>query len=175
MQQLHTTMIQYGTDYNYVKKATKKQYRDEDDFNMDFIFLSNVMMDHYPIIHHDTTNPLTETRDQRIGQEEFRRQLLKRYNGCVVTQNTHVVELEAAHLMPHRDGRDQSIDNGIILEANLHKTFDQYQWSIDPHTLKIVTNGSGSIENYRGRVVYVHENSKAYLNHHYMQYLMLKT
>ena len=165
-------MIHHGLNYKNVKKATKKQYRDEDDFNMDFTFLSNVMMDHYPIIHHNhLLNPLTETRDQRIGQEEFRSQLLQRYKGCVVTQNTHAAELEAAHLMPHRDGRDQSIDNGIILEANLHKTFDQYQWSIDPHTFQIVTNGSGSIEKHRGKVINVHENSKPYLKHHYKQYL----
>ena len=174
-------MTQYGIDEKNAIKATKKYYQDEDDMKMDFVFLSRVMGHQYPTIEPPTARPTTETREQRIGQEEFRNQLLQRYRGCIVTKNTHTAELEAAHLIPHHNGRDQTINNGIILEANLHKTFDKYQWSINPRTSTVITtkrgkatNGSGSIDKYQGMVVHVHPDSTQYLEHHYNHFSRLE-
>ena len=90
----------------------------------------------------------------RLSQSEFRSGLMDLYEyKCVVSSNSNPDELEAAHIVGVADGGDYMLSNGLILEANLHKTFDKYQWTINPNTLQIETNpnyGEGSINKYCG-------------------------
>ncbi|WP_294608299.1 HNH endonuclease signature motif containing protein [uncultured Roseovarius sp.] len=77
----------------------------------------------------------------RSGQGQFRRDLIKRYNGkCVVTKCAIREALEAAHVMPHTgDPKWDHADNGVLLRRDLHALFDDMLWSIDPasNTLRI--------------------------------------
>lgn len=103
----------------------------------------------------------------RLTQNEFRTQLMDLYQSrCVISSNSNPDELEAAHIVEVCDGGDYDISNGLILEANLHKTFDKYQWVINPDTLKIeVREGhSGSITKYVDKKIYLNLNPVLYSN-----------
>ena len=103
----------------------------------------------------------------RLTQNKFRTQLMDLYQSkCVISSNSNPDELEAAHIIEVCDGGNYDISNGLILEANLHKTFDKYQWTINPDTLKIeVREGhSGSITKYMDKKIYLTLNPVLYSN-----------
>lgn len=103
----------------------------------------------------------------RLTQNEFRLQLMDLYQSkCVISSNSNPDELEAAHIIEVCDGGNYDISNGLILEANIHKTFDKYQWTINPDTLKIeVKDGhSGSITKYLDKKINLDLNPILYSN-----------
>lgn len=103
----------------------------------------------------------------RLTQKEFRTQLMDLYQSrCVISSNSNPDELEAAHIMEVCSGGDYDISNGLILEANIHKTFDKYQWTINPDTMQIeVKEGHlGSISKYVGKKINLSLNPVLYSN-----------
>lgn len=103
----------------------------------------------------------------RLTQSEFRTQLIDLYQSrCVISSNSNPDELEAAHIVDVCDGGNYDISNGLILEANLHKTFDKYQWTINPDTLKIEVREehSGSITKYMDKKINLTLNPVLYSN-----------
>jgi hypothetical protein len=104
----------------------------------------------------------------RLSQTEFRNGLIQYYNSkCAITQNNSLEELEAAHIVELKDGGEYDVSNGFLLEANLHKTFDRYLWTINPDTLIIeaepnkITN---TVKNYIGKKVNLQLNPFLYTN-----------
>jgi hypothetical protein len=74
---------------------------------------------------------ITERRaiiQARIGQGQFRGDLLKKYGGkCAVTGVSVLSLLRASHIKPWRDSTNEeclNTDNGILLVANLDAAFD---------------------------------------------------
>ena len=120
-------------------------YPDEYIFKLDLELLVSTVYDQIKIVDIHS--------GMRLSQSEFRSGLMDLYSSkCVVSSNSNPDELEAAHIVGVADGGDYLLSNGLILEANLHKTFDKYQWAINPYTLQIETNpnyGEGSINKYR--------------------------
>jgi predicted restriction endonuclease len=60
-------------------------------------------------------------------------------------------ECEAAHIVPVAENGEYILFNGLLLGANIHKTFDKFLWSINPKTLMIEYKNNknvGSIANY---------------------------
>lgn len=103
----------------------------------------------------------------RLSQSEFRNILLKFYGKCVITQNDSLEELEAAHIVEHKDLGDSDLSNGLLLEANLHKTFDKYLWTINPDSLEIESspnNITKSIKNHIGKKIDLPMNPILYTN-----------
>ena len=103
----------------------------------------------------------------RLTQSEFRTQLMDLYQfRCIISSNSNPDELEAAHIIEVCDGGNYDISNGLILEANLHKTFDKYQWTINPDTMEIEVREehSGSITKYIGKKIYLTLNPVLYSN-----------
>jgi len=103
----------------------------------------------------------------RLTQNEFRTQLMDLYQSkCIISSNSNPDELEAAHIIEVCDGGNYDISNGLILEANLHKTFDKYQWMINPDTMEIeIKEGhSGSITKYMGNKINFALNPVLYSN-----------
>ena len=90
------------------------------------------------------------------------------YGGkCVVSNNNSLEELEASHIVEIKDGGDSDLSNGLILEANLHKTFDRYLWTINPDTLIIESNPNNitnSVKKYIGNKVDIKLNPFLYAN-----------
>ncbi|HDS1037540.1 TPA: HNH endonuclease [Stenotrophomonas maltophilia] len=76
---------------------------------------------------------------RRRGQPAFREALLKLYGGrCVISGCDVTDALEAAHICPYRGGHSDSIDNGLLLRADIHTLFDLYLVSIDPNSVTTV-------------------------------------
>jgi len=103
----------------------------------------------------------------RLSQTEFRNELIKHYGKCVITHNESMEELEAAHIVEYKDSGNSDLPNGLLLEANLHKTFDKYLWTINPDTLQIEINPDNitkTIKNYVGKKVDITMNPILYTN-----------
>lgn len=67
----------------------------------------------------------------RRGQNDFRRKLFEKYGGrCAVSGSKVFSVLEAAHIVPHREGTNYSVDNGILMRADLHTLFDLHLLSV---------------------------------------------
>lgn len=74
----------------------------------------------------------------RRGQPQFRANLLAAYSGrCAVTACGVGEVLEAAHVVPYRDGGTYSTSNGILLRADLHTLFDSGLLAFD-HDRRVV-------------------------------------
>ena len=68
----------------------------------------------------------------RKGQTSFRQKLMGAYQEkCCVTGTSVPIVLEAAHIEPHASETDYSIDNGLLLRADIHKLFDSGDLSVD--------------------------------------------
>jgi hypothetical protein len=108
----------------------------------------------------------------RKRQKTFRDNLIKRYGKCIISDSDCLDELEAAHIIPFSDSRLKSgfiISNGLLLKANLHKTFDKYKWSINPLTLEIEIKMDidvGEIKKYKSKYVgdILDKNDKILIN-----------
>jgi hypothetical protein len=103
---------------------------------------------------------IIDNKNIRLSQGEFRNELLDKYGKCLITDNECPYELEACHLVEVKDGGDYFIENGIILEANLHNTFDKYLWCINPYTKKIEIkeNHFSSINKYNNKEINIDNN-----------------
>ena len=94
----------------------------------------------------DKPKPIFITTTQTVRnpelQYEFRTKLIDRYDKCIITDMDNEV-CEAAHIIPFSESPNFDIDNGILLNLILHKLFDDYVWSINPDTLRIVVSDGG--------------------------------
>lgn len=123
------------------------------------------------------TIKIVENRRKRMGQSEFRKQILNKYNSkCIITGQTCIAELEAAHLIPVSTIEDYDINNGLLLGSNIHRTFDKYLWSINPNTMQIEVRediDSGTINAYKNNTILLDICPELYLNlfEHYQIFL----
>lgn len=68
----------------------------------------------------------------RKGQPEFRRKLFATYGvSCMITDCKVLAAIEAAHIVSHSEKQNYSINNGLLLRADLHVLYDQYLIGID--------------------------------------------
>ena len=93
-------------------------------------------------------NPADDTPEKRVlreilarqGQPRFRNNLLEAYDAtCCVTKSKVVELLEAAHIDPHSDGGDYSLENGLLLRSDIHTLFDQYLLAFDEYQRLILS------------------------------------
>ena len=74
----------------------------------------------------------------------FKFNILQRFEGiCVVTSTDVIQVLDAAHIIPVANRGSESIENGILLTASAHRSFDAGLWAINPDTLMIETLEDG--------------------------------
>jgi predicted restriction endonuclease len=146
-----------------LKKYNEFDYEDEDYMELDLDLLLAVKYKHLKI---------SETKEERKDQKKFRKKLLELYPECIITGNNCETELDAAHIIPHSEGGDYSINNGLILNTNIHRTFDKYLWSINPDTLVIECKNNyniGTIKKYKNTKLNLNLNKiiKKKLEYHY--------
>ncbi len=68
----------------------------------------------------------------RRGQPKFRADLIGAYGGrCAVTATRIEDLLEAAHIVPHREGTNYRVSNGLLLRADIHTLYDLHLLSVD--------------------------------------------
>ena len=58
---------------------------------------------------------------------------------CVITEETTTQALEAAHLVPARNGENDMPFNGITLRADLHRLFDARLFTFDQNGHVVTT------------------------------------
>lgn len=82
-------------------------------------------------IANDTSIPETERTaivQSRVGQGQFRKQLIDKYRGsCVITGINHPKLLVASHIKPWAASNNQErlqVDNGLLLSATYDRLFD---------------------------------------------------
>ena len=70
--------------------------------------------------------------EARPEQSKFRRDILNAYNNrCCVTGYQVEDALQAAHIIDYSKSKDNSIDNGLCLRADIHILFDRGSMRID--------------------------------------------
>lgn len=118
----------------------------------------------------------------RKDQCKWKKELYKKYGSkCIITGNNCVAELNACHIVPFCKNNDFDINNGLILNRNIHSTFDSYYWSINPKNNKIIcskkVNNCGTIKNYDG-IIIKHAFSEKTIKHisiHYDKFKKIET
>ena len=73
----------------------------------------------------------------RRGQPEFRQKLLEAYGCCSITDCISEKALEAAHIRPYSDTKNNDPTNGLLLRADIHTLFDRHLIGIDPDTMTV--------------------------------------
>ena len=72
------------------------------------------------------------------AKRNFEKKLLDAYNSrCAVTGTAIAATLQAAHIVPYRGPEMNSVQNGVLLRADIHNLFDLGLMQIDPSTLRI--------------------------------------
>ena len=115
---------------------------------------------------------ITEEKDKRLSQTEFRNEIIRKYQTCIVS-SLDSIECEAAHIVPVKDKGNYTLNNGLLLNRCIHKTFDLYYWSINPDTKKIEVNSRyyTSINEYKGKELNLDNELYSSLSQHYKLFL----
>ena len=75
---------------------------------------------------------------ERRGQERFRQELIRAYDGrCAISQCNVLNTLQAAHISSYRGPKSQLVTNGLLLRADFHLLFDSYLMSVDPGDFRV--------------------------------------
>ena len=73
-------------------------------------------------------------------------------------------------IIPVATNEDYSIDNGLLLEKNIHCTFDKYLWAINPDTFRIESRNIGTIKKYQNVQLQLFDDMRDNLRQHYNIY-----
>lgn len=136
-------------------------YENDDEMEFDLEFLIETIFSDFKIIYDEDEiedeNIKKLIKESRPNQTTFRNNLIKKYEGkCIITGSKCLYELEACHIIPHsQDKNNFLVSNGILLKSNIHTTFDKYLWTINPNTLTIeIKNDNDVSEHDVGEIIY---------------------
>jgi hypothetical protein len=118
------------------QSLTRDIYSEYDKFNYE---LSNVFKTDVDFLVKAYDLQLTEAKNIRSEQDNFRQKLINRDKVCVISK-TDYDDCEAAHIIPLAESNNYDIDNGLLLDRTLHSSFDKHYWCIHPHTLRVILN-----------------------------------
>lgn len=91
---------------------------------------------------------------RRQGQGKFRQNLMQAYAGrCAMTGCDAPEVLEAAHILPYRGPHSNSVQNGLLLRADLHTLFDLGLAHVCPETwtVQIAPEVAGAYRSFQGQ------------------------
>ena len=115
------------------------------------------------VLYYFTQNRSRPAKEQRL----FRESVLKAYDyKCAITGKSLLIDnrclLEAAHIIPYRDGGSFVVNNGIALSYEMHKMFDNGLFSFtykNDNEIVIVTSSSNRITDKQGILAHLHHKS----------------
>jgi len=150
------------------------------DFNVPNSYLFNTLVD---INMWANDLDFLEEHLERPKQEKFRNLVLSRDKNCIIDSERHIPdECDACHIIEVKDGGTYDVDNGLLINKNHHKSFDDNKWCINPETFCIDIlcddrNIVGSIIEYKGNKINVEANNimKLYLRKRWKKYLKYKS
>ena len=102
----------------------------------------------------------------RYGQSSFRMSLTDAYDKrCVISGESTLPALEAAHIKPYKDSGPHFISNGLLLRSDMHRLFDLGYITLT-NQMKIEVSKRIN-ENYgNGKEYFQHHGKKLILPHH---------
>lgn len=108
----------------------KKLLKEFDREELNFVFYNDKKY-----IHKDV-----EESVKRKYQDKFRQGVIKTYGKCIIS-NANKTVCQAAHIIPYKDCFNTfkafEISNGLLLRNDLHTSYDNGDFKINPDTLKI--------------------------------------
>ncbi|RVY09718.1 HNH endonuclease [Helicobacter pylori] len=120
------------------------------DFN--FVDILNASMNNISYSYH------TKNSFRPVGKQQlFRESVLKAYDyKCAITGKSLFIDnrclLEAAHIIPYRDGGSFAVNNGIALSYEMHKMFDNRLFSFgyenDDEVVVITSSSNRIVDRY---------------------------
>jgi hypothetical protein len=156
------------TEINKIEDYKSFNYDNKKLFDLDLDFMINL----YNI-------KIVDNKPIRLMQPEFRKGLLETHKKCIISDESCNIILEACHIIPVSENSPfcYSIDNGLLLSCEFHKTFDALLWSIDPETLcvKVSKNNTFNRLNiYDGKKLDISNTyiRKKCLQNHYERFLL---
>ena len=76
----------------------------------------------------------------RLGQGGFRVLVLDAYERrCAITGEKTLPVLEAAHILPYEESGPHSVNNGILMRADMHILFDRFYLTVTPERRILVS------------------------------------
>lgn len=98
----------------------------------------------------------------RLGQGTFRLAVTQAYGRCAVTGEHSLPALDAAHIVPFAENGPHTIDNGLLLRADIHRLYDRHYVSVTPD-FEFVVSDRLRDEFQNGRQYYAHREQKIIL------------
>jgi putative restriction endonuclease len=96
----------------------------------------------------------------RLGQGSFRITALNLYNNtCCITGETTQPVLEAAHILPISQKGTHSLNNALLLRADIHILYDQGLVGIDD-SYRVRVSGQIRDQYLNGKAYYTHEGAQ---------------
>lgn len=68
----------------------------------------------------------------RLGQGTFRVAVSEAYGRCAISGEHSLPALDAAHIVPFAQNGPHTVDNGLLLRADIHRLYDQHYVSVTP-------------------------------------------
>lgn len=122
--------------------------------------IDNSLEEDYILYYSDDRENIIRNIKLRRGQQSFRNGLRERYgNNCMVTGCQIIDIIEAAHIKPYRNTEDNSLQNGLLLRADIHTLFDLDLICIHPENLTVEISSS-----LKGTEYEILNNKKILLN-----------
>ena len=153
----------------------KYDYDDKEECYNNIIF---ILEDFYNFIIDDTIlndylRITNENELNRMLQNNFHNNLLKKYKKCIITGHD-IEECEACHIIPLEIKFSYDITNGLLLSSSLHKLFDKFMWSINPNTQCIEIKQTSSIyliHNYNNKYINLDTETLKNISWHYEKFI----
>ena len=80
----------------------------------------------------DRKRAASEYRRLRTYQDLFRKNVIKTFSHCVITNDTELQDLEAVHIKPEKYNGSDDLDNGLAMRKDIHLLFDTGNLRISP-------------------------------------------
>lgn len=125
-----TTQDELKRPISYIRNFLETALVVDSNYNIivDFNFVDRLQIEMNNIVFAQSASTQNNSRPAR-EQRLFRENVLKAYNyQCAITGQSIFVDdrvlLEAAHIIPYRDGGSFAVSNGMALSYEMHKMFD---------------------------------------------------
>jgi hypothetical protein len=115
-----------------------------------------------------------ELKEVRRKQMKFRQNLIDKYKRCIIS-GTPATMCEACHIIPFSISTDQQkydVNNGLLLDAGLHKLYDMHLIRINPHTSMIELH-KDVLSNTEYKHLYRYNKQKLNLSKETLEYLRI--
>ena len=122
---INTHDITDTNNYHIIYKLLIDEFyydKDTSIYKINFVFYDKFNIDPTSC---DLSNKLNKLCNERIGQTIFRNNLIKLYTRCIISDDDADV-CQACHIIPYSETQNNDINNGLLLNYNLHHLFDNF-------------------------------------------------